>query len=139
MAAYYKRMTSKNTNVRAEAAKAWSVWEGTTSKLITDPKLIKRFAGGKFADAFARIECHYFVNNGFLDSDDQLLRNAKKIRKIPGVIVQGRYDVVCPMCPALDLHRAWPEAKLVVIPDSGHSMTEVGIRKALIAETDRFA
>jgi len=139
MAAYHKRLTSKNAKVRAEAAKAWSVWEGTTSKLITDPKLIKRFAGGKFADAFARIECHYFVNNGFLDTDDQLLRNAKKIRKIPGVIVQGRYDVVCPMRSAWDLHRAWPEAKLVVIPDSGHSMTEVGIRRALIAETDRFA
>jgi proline iminopeptidase len=139
MAAYYKRLTSKNAKVRAEAAKAWSVWEGTTSKLITDPKLIKRFAGGKFADAFARIECHYFVNNGFLDTDDQLLTNAKKIRKIPGVIVQGRYDVVCPMRSAWDLHRAWPEAKLVVIPDSGHSMTEVGIRRALIAETDRFA
>jgi proline iminopeptidase len=139
MAAYHKRLTSKNAKVRAEAAKAWSVWEGTTSKLITDPKLIKRFAGGKFADAFARIECHYFVNNGFLDTDDQLLRNAKKIRKIPGVIVQGRYDVVCPMRSAWDLHKAWPEAKLVVIPDSGHSMTEVGIRRALIAETNRFA
>ncbi|MEQ1891599.1 MAG: prolyl aminopeptidase [Planctomycetota bacterium] len=139
MAAYHKRLTSKNAKVRAEAAKAWSVWEGTTSKLITDPKLIKRFAGGKFADAFARIECHYFVNNGFLDTDDQLLRNAKKIRKIPGVIVQGRYDVVCPMRSAWDLHRAWPEAKLVVIPDSGHSMTEVGIRRALIAETDRLS
>ncbi len=139
MKAYYKRLTSRDRKVRMSAARAWSVWEGTTSKLFTDPELVKKFAGGKFADAFARIEAHYFVNKGFLRRDDQLLRDVKRIRHIPAVIVQGRYDVVCPMRSAWDLHRAWPEAKLVVVPDAGHSMTEPGIRSALIAETERFA
>ena len=139
MKAYYKRLTSRNKRVRMQAARAWSIWEGTTSKLFVDPTLVKKFGGGKFADAFARIEAHYFVNKGFLKKDDQLLRDVKKIRKIPGVIVQGRYDVVCPMHSAWDLHRAWPEAKLIVVNDSGHSMTEPGIRSALIEETERFA
>ena len=139
MQAYYKRLTSKDRRVRLRAARAWSIWEGTTSKLFVDPKVVKRFGGGKFADAFARIEAHYFVNKGFFERDDQLLRGAKKIRSIPGVIVQGRYDVVCPIRSAWDLHRAWPEARLVVVPDAGHSMTEPGIRSALIEETARFA
>ncbi len=139
MKAYYKRLTSPDRRVRLRAARAWAIWEGTTSKLFTDPELIKKFGRGRFADAFARIEAHYFVHRGFLRRDDQLLRDVKKIRKIPGVIVQGRYDVVCPMRSAWDLHRAWPEAKLLVVPDSGHSMTEPGIRSALITETDRFA
>jgi proline iminopeptidase len=139
MRAYYRRLTSKSRRVRLEAARAWSIWEGSTSKLFTDPELVKKFGRGKFADAFARIEAHYFVNRGFLRRDDQLLRDVRRIRKIPGVIVQGRYDVVCPMRSAWDLHRAWPEAKLVVVPDSGHSMTEPGIRSALIRETERFA
>jgi proline iminopeptidase len=139
MTAYYKRLTSRNRAVRKEAAKAWSVWEGTTSKLFTDPAVIKRFGGGRFADAFARIEAHYFVNKGFFEHDDQLLRNVHRLRKIPAVIVQGRYDVVCPATSAWDLHRAWPEAKLVMVPDAGHSMTEPGIRSALIEATDSFA
>jgi proline iminopeptidase len=139
MKAYYKRLTSSNRAVRKRAAKAWSVWEGTTSKLFTDPALVKRFGGGRFADAFARIEAHYFVNSGFLKTDDQLLRNARRLRKIPAVIVQGRYDVVCPATSAWALHRAWPEAKLIIVPDAGHSMTEPGIRSALIEETARFA
>jgi proline iminopeptidase len=138
IAAYHKRLTSRDRRVRLRAARAWSVWEGSTSKLHTDPALIKRFGRGKFADAFARIEAHYFVNGGFFDPDDQLLRNVRKIRHIPGVIVQGRYDVVCPIRSAWDLHRAWPEAKLVIVPDAGHSMTEPGIRSALIEETARF-
>jgi proline iminopeptidase len=139
MKAYYKRLTSTNKRVRLAAARAWSIWEGSTSKLFVDQQLVKKFGGGKFADAFARIEAHYFVNKGFLKRDDQLLRDVKRIRKIPGVIVQGRYDVVCPMRSAWDLHRAWPEAKLVVAHDSGHSMTEASIRSALIEETARFA
>ncbi len=139
MRAYYKRLTSRNKRVRLEAARAWSIWEASTSKLAVDPELVKKFGGGKFADAFARIEAHYFVNKGFFQHDDQLLRGVKKIRKIPGVIVQGRYDVVCPMRSAWDLHRAWPEAKLIVVPDAGHSMSEPGIRSALIEETARFA
>lgn len=139
MQAYYKRLTSSNRALRLAAARAWSIWEGSTSKLQTDPELVKKFGGGRFADAFARIECHYFVNGGFLKTDDQLLRGVKRIRDIPAVIVQGRYDVVCPMRSAWDLSKAWPEAKLIVIPDAGHSMSEPGIKDALIRETDRFA
>ena len=139
MKAYYKRLTSSNRKVRAAAAKAWAIWEGSTSKLYTDPALVKKFGGGRFADAFARIEAHFFVNGGFFEHDDQLLRNSRRLRKIPAVIVQGRYDVVCPATSAWDLHRAWPEAKLVIVHDAGHSMTEPGIRSALIEETARFA
>ena len=139
LAAYYKRLTSRDPQVRRRAARAWSVWEASTSKLVTDPALVKKFSGGRFAEAFARIEAHYFINRGFFSRDDQLLRGARRIRHIPGVIVQGRYDVVCPMRSAWDLHRAWPEAELVVVPDAGHSMSEDGIRAALIAYTHRLA
>jgi proline iminopeptidase len=139
MKAYYKRLTDPDRRVRRKAARAWSIWEGSTSKLFFDPALVKKFGGGRFADAFARIEAHYFVNRGFMKADDQLLRDVRKIRSIPGVIVQGRYDVVCPIRSAWDLHRAWPEAKLVIVPNAGHSMTEPGIRSALIEETERFA
>ncbi len=139
LAAYYKRLTSRDPAVRHRAARAWSIWEASTSKLVTDTSLVKKFAGSRFAEAFARIEAHYFVNRGFFARDDQLLRDAKRIRHIPGVIVQGRYDVVCPMRSAWDLHRAWPEAELVVVPDAGHSMSEDGIRAALIAHTHAFA
>ena len=137
--AYYKRLTSRDAKTRRAAARAWSVWEGSTSRLVSDPALIKKFTGGRFAAAFARIEAHYFVNGGFFRRDDQLLREVGRIRHIPSVIVQGRYDVVCPMRSAWDLHRAWPEAELVVVPDAGHSMSESGIRAALIAHTHGFA
>lgn len=139
LAAYYKRLTSRDPQVRRRAARAWSVWEASTSKLVTDAALVKKFSGGRFAEAFARIEAHYFINRGFFSRDDQLLRGARHIRHIPGVIVQGRYDVVCPMRSAWDLHRAWPEAELVVVPDAGHSMSEDGIRAALIAHTHKLA
>ena len=139
LGAYYKRLTSRDAQVRHKAARAWSVWEASTSKLLGDPNLIKKFGRGRFAEAFARIEAHYFVNRGFFARDDELLRNVRRIRHIPGVIVQGRYDVVCPMRSAWDLHRAWPEAELIVVPDAGHSMSEVGIRAALIAATDGLA
>ena len=139
LAAYYKRLTSRDPQVRRRAARAWSVWEASTSKLVTDTALVKKFSGGRFAEAFARIEAHYFINRGFFSRDDQLLRGARLIRHIPGVIVQGRYDVVCPMRSAWDLHRAWPQAELVVVPDAGHSMSEDGIRAALIAHTHKLA
>ena len=139
MKAYYRRLTSRSRKVRLEAARAWSVWEATTSKLRVDPNAIARFGKSRFAESFARIECHYFVNGGFLRTDAQLLDGVRRIRQIPAVIVQGRYDVVCPMDSAWALHRAWPEAKLIVVPDAGHSMTEPGIRAALIAEADRMA
>ncbi|NJN29990.1 MAG: prolyl aminopeptidase [Synechococcales cyanobacterium RM1_1_8] len=138
VAAYHKRLTSHDPKIRLEAARAWSMWEGSTSKLIPDPSLIAETGQDEFAVAFARIECHYFINGGFFDQDDQLLRNLGRIRHIPAVIVQGRYDVVCPMTSAWELHRAWPEAELQIIANAGHSMSEPGIRSALIAATDRY-
>ncbi len=137
--AYYQRLTSPDRDTRLTAARAWSVWEASTSKLLLDPGLQAKFGQDEFAAAFARIECHYFVNKGFLESEDQLLKNVDRIRHIPAVIVQGRYDVVCPMITAWELHKVWPEAEFLVIPDSGHSMTEPGIRHALIEAGDRFA
>ncbi|HYP80957.1 MAG TPA: prolyl aminopeptidase, partial [Steroidobacteraceae bacterium] len=139
MRAYYRRLTSTVEADRNGAARAWSQWEGATSHLRTDPRYVAKFGDAEYAAAFARIECHYFVNGGFLDSDDQLLRDVPRIRDIPAVIVQGRYDVVCPMRSAWDLHRAWPEAELVVVPDAGHSAFEPGIARALRRATDRFA
>jgi proline iminopeptidase len=139
MRAYYRRLTSTDAKERNAAARAWSIWEGATSHLRTDPGYIAKFGDADYAAAFARIECHYFVNGGFLDADDQLLRDVPKIRHIPAVIVQGRYDVVCPMRSAWHLHRAWPEAQLMIVPDAGHSAFEPGIAKALRKATDGFA
>ncbi|MBW4488721.1 MAG: prolyl aminopeptidase [Trichocoleus desertorum ATA4-8-CV12] len=139
IAAYHRRLTSPDLQVRLEAARAWSVWEATTSKLYPDSDLQARFAESDFADAFARIECHYFVNRGFFEPEDQLLQNVGRIRHIPAVIVQGRYDVVCPMISAWELHQVWPEAEFIVVPDAGHSMMEPGIRTALLEATDKFA
>lgn len=138
LTAYYQRLTSTDLETRQEAARAWSIWEASTSRLFTDTQLMQTFGEDKFAEAFARIECHYFMNQGFLNLDNQLLLNVDRIRHIPGVIVQGRYDVVCPMISAWELHQAWPEAEFIVVPDAGHSMSEVGIRNALIAATDKF-
>ncbi len=135
--AYYKRLTSEDITVRKAAAKAWSIWEGSTSKLIPDTDVVARFGEDEFADAFARIECHYFTNKGFFTEDNFLLNNVDKIRHIPTVIVQGRYDVVCPAESAWDLHRAFPEAEFYLIPDAGHSLSEKGITDALIRATDR--
>lgn len=137
--AYYQRLTSDDQKVRLEAARAWSVWEASTSKLIQDPNLMQSFGESHFAVAFARIECHYFINKCFFEHENQLLINVDKIRHIPGVIVQGRYDVVCPMVSAWELHKAWPEAEFIVVPDAGHSVSEPGTRDALIRATDKFA
>jgi proline iminopeptidase len=139
ISAYYRRLTSPDRATRLEAAKAWSIWEASTSKLLLDPGLQQKMGGSQFADAFARIECHYFVNKGFLETEDQLLRNCDRIRHLPTVIVQGRYDVVCPMVSAWELHQALPAAEFIVVPDAGHSVTEPGIRSALVAASDRFA
>jgi proline iminopeptidase len=138
MGAYYRRLTSGDEAVRLAAARAWSVWEGSTSKLYPDAELIADFGSPEKAVALARIECHYFMNRIFMDSEDQLVANVGKIRHIPAVIVQGRYDMVCPMMSAWELHRAWPEAELRVIPDAGHSALEPGITAALVEATDRF-
>jgi proline iminopeptidase len=136
--AYHQRLTSSNAQVRRAAAKAWATWEGSTSKLIPDAQIIAHYSDDDFSEAFARIECHYFMNNGFLSEDNYLLNNVDKIRHLPAIIVHGRYDVVCPVENAWDLHRAWPEAELKIIANSGHSLSEVGIVDALIDATDRF-
>lgn len=138
ISAYYKRLTSNDAEIRREAASAWSVWEASTSKLYPDVELKEKFSNPDFSEAFARLECHYFIHNGFFDPEDQLLQNIDKIRSIPATIVQGRYDLVCPMLTAWELHRAWPEAEFVVIPDAGHSAMEPGIREALLDATDKF-
>jgi proline iminopeptidase len=138
LSAYHRRLMSDDEAVRLEAARAWSIWEGSTSKLFPDPNLVQHYAEPHTALALARIECHYFVNNIFFESDNYLIGNIGKIRHIPGVIVQGRYDIVCPIMSAWDLHRAWPEADLKIIRDAGHSATEPGIISALVEATDRF-
>jgi proline iminopeptidase len=139
MAAYYKRLTSDDRTTLIAAARAWSIWEGALSYLHQNADLVKRSSDAEFAAAFARIECHYFVNGGFLEHENQLLTDATRIRHIPGVIVQGRYDVVCPVRSAWDLKKAWPEADLRIVPDAGHSAFEPGITRELILATDRFA
>ncbi|MBK6921035.1 MAG: prolyl aminopeptidase [Deltaproteobacteria bacterium] len=138
IAAYHKRLTAADPGVRLAAARAWSVWEASTSFLYPSEDFITHAGEDAFATAFARIECHYFVNGGFFEVEDQLLRDVERIRSIPSVIVQGRYDVVCPMMSAWDLHRAWPEARFDIVPDAGHSAYEPGIVHALVEATDRF-
>ena len=137
--AYYQRLTSSDPEVRMQAAKAWSGWEGGTSKLRFDPALFASFTADAQADAIARIECHYFIHNTFFETDNWIIENVGKIRHIPCVMVQGRYDIPCPIESAWELHRAWPEAQLEIIPDAGHAATEPGILDALIRATDDFA
>lgn len=134
--AYYKRLTHTDANIRLEAAKAWSKWEAATSRLYVDPKAVDEFDDPEYALSFARIECHYFTNNAFFKTNNWLLENVDKIRKIPGFIVQGRYDVVCPATSAWELHKAWPEAKFTIVADAGHAAAEPGTRSALIEATD---
>lgn len=136
--AYYQRLTSDDPAIQLEAAKAWSIWEATTSKLIPDPNLQEKCGEDTFATAFARIECHYFMNKGFFETEDQLLRGCDRIQHLPIVIVQGRYDVVCPAKSAWELHQQLPNSELLMIPDAGHSVTEPGIRSALVTATDQF-
>jgi proline iminopeptidase len=137
--AYYRRLTSTDPQVLRKAAQAWSVWEGATSYLHFNPDYVAKFEESDYAAAFARIECHYFLNHGFLKTDNQLIENVGRIRHIPAVIVQGRYDIVCPMKTAWELHQAWPEADLRIVPDAGHSAFEPGNLHELISATDRFA
>jgi proline iminopeptidase len=137
--AFYRRLTSEDPEVLQRAARAWSIWEGATSFLKLNPSYIAKFQDHTYAAAFARIECHYFKHGGFLSREDQLLADVTRMRHVPGVIVQGRYDVVCPMRSAWDLHRAWPEAQLRIVADAGHSAFERGITHELVAATDRFA
>ena len=136
--AYYRRLTSADEAVRREAAYAWSIWEGSALKLLPDQKVIDEFTEPEKAIALARIECHYFVNNCFFETDNYLLDHIDRIRHIPAVIVHGRYDIICPVLNAWDLHRAWPEASLRIIRDAGHASTEPGIVSALVEATDSF-
>lgn len=136
--AYYRRLTSDDHAMRLEAAKAWSIWEASALKLLPDQSLIDDFSEPEMALALARIECHYFVNNCFFETDNYLVEQVDRIRHIPAVIVHGRYDIVCPFMNAWDLHRAWPEASLKVIADAGHAASEPGIADALIEATDSF-
>jgi len=138
VAAYHKRLTHENRDIRLQAAKAWSKWEAATSRLYMDANAVDEFEDPDFALSFARIECHYFTNNAFFKTNNWLLENIEKIRHIPGFIVQGRYDVVCPARSAWDLHKAWPEAKFNIIADSGHAASEPGTRSALIRAADEF-
>ena len=138
IAAYHKRLTSDDERTQLSAARAWSVWEGSTSKLYPDSDLMNHWEGEHEALSLARIECHYFVNNSFFPTENYLIENIDKIKHIPTVIVQGRYDVVCPITSAWDLHRAMPEAEFIVVPDAGHSVSEPGISSALVGAMDRF-
>ncbi len=139
MGAYYRRLTSSDAATRLAAAVAWTTWESRTSFLLPDDGHVAATQVDEFALAFARIECHYFVNGGFFEVDGQLLRDAPRLADIPTVIVQGRYDVVCPMRSAWDLRKVMPHAQLTVVADAGHSAFEPGIASALVAATDRFA
>jgi len=133
--AYYKRLTGDDPEVRKKCAVAWTFWEDCTCKLIQNRTAVPE---DSFSDAFARIENHYFYNKGFFKSDNQLIDESSKLASIPGVIVQGRYDMVCPMISAWELHKNWPQAELVIKEKSGHSCTEPEIISALVEATDKF-
>ncbi|WP_159501655.1 prolyl aminopeptidase [Microbacterium sp. 18062] len=136
--AYHRRLFDPDPDVHRPAALAWTRWEASTLTLRPDPDLVAGMTDADTATAFARIENHYFVNGGWF-REGQLIDDVDRIRRIPAVIVQGRYDVCTPIMTAWDLHRAWPEADLVVVPDASHSATEPGIASALRAAADRFA
>lgn len=138
VAAFYRRLTSSDRDVQREAARAWSLWEGRTSNLVTQPTVLDHFTEDATALSLARIECHYFMHDSFL-RNNQLLEDAHKLKGIPGVIVHGRYDMVCPVEQAWTLHRAWPEAEFRVLPRSGHSATEPEIIDALVGAARKFS
>jgi len=136
--AYYKRLTSRNELEQIQAAKAWSIWEGRCATLHPNPDVVEHFGHPHVAIALARIECHYFMNQSFLEPD-QIVRDAHKLANIPAVIVHGRYDMVCPLDNALALSRAWPQADLQIIRDAGHSASEPAIVDALMRAVENLA
>lgn len=138
ISAYHKQLTGTDEEAQLRAARAWSLWEGETIRLLPDDKLTEIHGSDEFALAFARIENHYFMHKGFL-RDAQLLRDANKLKDIPGVIIQGRYDVATPARTAWDLHRAWPEAEFHIVDGAGHAFNEPGILHETIVATDKFA
>ena len=135
--AFYEYLTSENIQLRKKASMAWTRWELSTSHLYKKEITMNPDSENSFSDAFARIECHYFINNIFLD-DNYILNSINKIKHIPTTIVQGRYDVVCPVRSAWDLHKKLKNSKLIIVPDSGHSMSERGITKELIKATNNL-
>jgi proline iminopeptidase len=138
VAAYYRRLTSDDELTRMAVAKTWSQWEGRAATLTTNPGVVAHFQDPYVALSLARVECHYFKHRCFLEPE-QLLRDADRLSDIPGSIVHGRYDVVCPVDQAWALHKAWPVADLHIIPDAGHSASEPGIARELVAATDTLA
>jgi proline iminopeptidase len=138
MAAYRRRLTGSDERVRQDAARAWSLWEGRTIRLLPDAALAEQFGADHFSLAIARIENHYFVHHAFMD-EGQLLRDAYRLADVRGVIVQGRYDVATPARTAWELSKAWPGARLEIVDDAGHAYNERGILRALIAATDQYA
>jgi len=140
MSAYHQIFKSDNTEKKLNAAIAWSRWEGSTSSLSYNPDMADSFSDPRFALAFALIENHYFVNKGFLEHENQLIESGIDIiRNIPTIIVQGRYDIVCPMATAWELSKNWPEANLIIAPSSGHTAFEKEITHELIKATEEFA
>jgi proline iminopeptidase len=138
VAAYYRRLTSENELEQIQAAKAWSIWEGRCATLHPNPKVVEHFGHPHVAIALARIECHYFMNQSFLEPD-QILRDAGRLAEIPGIIVHGRYDMVCPVENALALSSVWPGAEFRIIRDAGHSASEPAIIDALIRGVESVA
>jgi len=138
MAAYRRRLIDPDSAVQARAARAWSLWEGETITLLHNQGYSDQFGDEHYAIAFARIENHYFVNEGWFE-EGQLIRNAHRLKNIPGVIIQGRYDIATPPKSAWELHKAWPEAQFIMVPDAGHAVSEPGITHHLIEATDAFA
>ena len=139
MSAFHKRLTSTNPVERSDAARAWAHWEGETLSLRGAGRKPPRFEESRFVDAFARIENHYFVNKGFFEEDNWILKQAPILANIPGVIVHGRYDVVTPLTTAWALKKAWPKAEMHIVTDAGHSSLEPGIVDKLIRATRKFA
>jgi proline iminopeptidase len=138
MTAYHRRLIGDDEEERLRCAKAWSTWEMATSQLRLNPENLAKCANDTFALAFARIECHYFVNNGFLSSPNQIIDNAVKLKDIPITIIQGRYDVVCPATTAWELYKKVPHADFYLVEDAGHSAKEVGISAKLVEATDKY-
>jgi proline iminopeptidase len=135
--AYRRLLTGEDEAAKLAAATAWSIWEGETVTLLPDPALSEAFGDGHYALAFARIENHYFHHGAWLE-EDQLLKNADRLKGIPGAIVHGRYDMPCPARYAWALHKAWPDAAFHLVEGAGHAYSEPGILHHLIEETDRF-
>jgi len=138
MQAFYKRLTGTDQIAQMHAAKAWSTWEGRTATLRPNTQVVERFSEAHRALSIARIECHYFVNDAFLEPN-QLLRDMPKIAHLPGIIVHGRYDAICPLDNAWALHQVWPNSELQIIRDAGHSAAEPGITDALIRAAEQMA